>query len=151
MRLVLPIRVRSEGNAREPWPLVAKRKHEQRGIVKLRLTAALRARRDAPIGAPYRITLTRIGKRRMDTDNVQFAFKAIRDQVAECLGIDDGDPAHAWEYAQRVGNAYAVEVMIERRAPMKPGDWDVQQGYALSGATTLPEGEKQIVVRRRPC
>jgi hypothetical protein len=61
---------------------------------------------------PCVITLTRVGVKRMDTDNLASALKACRDGVAEWLGIDDGDPRIEWRYAQRTDKTYSVEVAI---------------------------------------
>jgi len=61
------------------------------------------------------VTLTRIGPRRVDPDNLANAFKAVQDGVAMAFGIDDGDEtAVRWDYAQERGS-YGVRVRIERR------------------------------------
>lgn len=121
VRVTLPIRTISENNMREHWSSRAKRRKDQRGIVHLALPGHLRTCQ--PIG-PYVITLTRIAPRKLDSDNLQGACKAIRDQVAEELAINDGDPAHEWRYEQRKATAldkrlqvggYGVEIRIERR------------------------------------
>jgi len=62
------------------------------------------------------ITLTRIAPRRLDPgDNLNSSMKAVRDGIADALGIDDGDARLTWKYAQRKGNPkeYAVEVEVE--------------------------------------
>lgn len=51
----------------------------------------------------------------LDDDNLRGALKAIRDGVADALGVDDRDPRVEWKYDQRRG-PYAVEVTIERRS-----------------------------------
>jgi hypothetical protein len=50
----------------------------------------------------------------LDGDNLQSAFKATRDGVADWLGVDDGDPRLDWQYRQRKGAAkvYAVEIEV---------------------------------------
>lgn len=63
-----------------------------------------------------RVTLTRVGPRALDGDNLQSALKAVRDAVAHKLGVDDGGPLVTWEYAQERGE-YAVRVRIERICP----------------------------------
>lgn len=50
----------------------------------------------------------------LDDDNLRSALKAIRDGLADGLGVDDGDPSVTWEYDQRRG-PYGVEVEIRRR------------------------------------
>ena len=64
---------------------------------------------------PCVITITRIGPRKLDSDNLAGSAKHVRDGVADWLGIDDGDERLTWEYAQRSGGAgvYACEIVIE--------------------------------------
>ncbi len=66
---------------------------------------------DAP---GYAVTLTRIGKRKLDSDNLQGGFKAIRDAIAKAFGIDDGSDRWGWRYDQRVEKRYGIEITIER-------------------------------------
>jgi hypothetical protein len=67
--------------------------------------------RERPIGA-------RLTGRALDGDNLQRALKAVRDGVADALGIDDGDSRIEWQYGQRRGGKgeYAVEVTIQGAA-----------------------------------
>jgi hypothetical protein len=112
LKVVLPIRVRSEGNQREHHFVVHKRKSEQKAVVTMSLTSALRGRPE--LKPPFVVTMTRIGLRTMDDDNVAFAFKACRDAVAACLGIDDGDVARIrFRYGQRKAKEYGVEILVE--------------------------------------
>ena len=73
----------------------------------------------SPPALPATVTLTRIAPRALDGDNLQRALKAVRDQVAELIGVDDRDPLVEWEYAQRKGDPkqYAVLVEITPRVP----------------------------------
>lgn len=67
-------------------------------------------------GPPYVVTLVRVGPHGLDEDNVQGACKAIRDQVAAELGLDDSPRSPiTWRYEQRKGE-YGVEVRIESAA-----------------------------------
>ena len=55
---------------------------------------------------PCVVTLTRVcpGGRGLDSDNLQGAFKAVRDQVAQWLGVDDALADQVrYEYAQARG------------------------------------------------
>jgi hypothetical protein len=45
---------------------------------------------------PCRVEFTRIARGKLDTDNAVGAFKAVRDSVAEHLGVDDGGDAVDW-------------------------------------------------------
>jgi len=63
-------------------------------------------------GPPYVVTLTRLGPRELDSDNLQGACKAIRDQVALELGLDDSPRSPIeWVYRQERGE-YGVRVEI---------------------------------------
>lgn len=46
------------------------------------------------------VSLIRFGRRILDDDNNQGAFKPLRDAVSKSLGIDDADPRVRWEYGQ---------------------------------------------------
>lgn len=117
IRVELPIQIVSEANRREHWRAVANRKRIHRACA----FTLLARHSDGPcvktpseIG-PYIITLTRIGPRTLDDDNLASGFKACRDGVADWLGIDDGDKRLTWRYAQRKGKPkqYAAEVQID--------------------------------------
>jgi len=64
------------------------------------------------------VTLTRIAPDALDTDNLASSNKALRDELAVLLGIDDRSNDVAWAYAQRRGDVreYAVEVRITEAA-----------------------------------
>lgn len=61
------------------------------------------------------VTLVRISAGTLDDDNVRAALKAVRDGVADALGVDDRDPAVRWQYAQhKAGRGqWAVVVQVE--------------------------------------
>lgn len=50
-----------------------------------------------------RVTLIAVRQKRLDDDNLAGGFKALRDSIAESLGIDDGDDRVEWIYRQQVG------------------------------------------------
>jgi hypothetical protein len=109
--LTLPLRVQSEMNRREHWAARDKRRAQQRTVT----LALLRTEVGRIAPQPVVVTLTRIGRRRMDSDNATVACKFVRDAIAEWLGCDDGDEARVrWEYAQRVERRYAVHVAIRK-------------------------------------
>jgi len=93
-------------NAREHWRARAKRVKSERG------TAALLCRALEPTQWPVTVLLTRIGPRKLDSDNVAGCLKAVRDGVADALGVDDGDESMVtWQYAQARG-PYGVRVEL---------------------------------------
>lgn len=61
---------------------------------------------------PAVVTLTRFGKRKLDGDNLQGAFKYVRDQIAKKLGVDDGDSRYEWVYVQEIGKKYMIRIEI---------------------------------------
>lgn len=101
----LPLRIESVANKREHWARRAER---------------TRLHRFAAIAVPAHplpcvVTLTRIAPRALDDDNLRSAFKALRDGVADRLGVKDNDPRVRWEYVQERGKAkhYAARVDIK--------------------------------------
>lgn len=55
---------------------------------------------------PCVVLLTRCRPRggvALDDDNLANSLKAVRDQVADWLGINDRDPRAQWRYAERMG------------------------------------------------
>lgn len=108
----IPVKTVSEANSREHWAVRAKRAKLQRGVA--RLATGSRVGVGVGIYEPTRITLTRIGKRRLDTDNLARALKAVRDGIADALGVDDGDDRLDWQYKQAIGKVYSVQVEITK-------------------------------------
>jgi hypothetical protein len=104
----LPLRVESVANLREHWAVKGKR-------TKLHRHTACVLGPSHPL--PVVVTLTRIAPRALDDDNLRSGFKAIRDGVADRLGVDDRDPRIEWRYAEKRGNPkqYAALVRIEPR------------------------------------
>jgi hypothetical protein len=111
--LLLPIPTVSEANTRGGWQGRARRAKNQRGLARLLCQNGL-GKAPRP---PLTITLTRCAARRLDSDNLAGACKAIRDGIADWLGADDGSPLLTWAYDQRAepGGRLGVEVRIETR------------------------------------
>lgn len=104
VNIVLPLRIASVANVREHWSKRAKRAkaHRMAGLV-------------IPIHPlPCVVTLTRIAPRALDDDNCISGCKALRDGIADRLGVADNDPRVAWRYMQQRGrpNEYAVRIEI---------------------------------------
>ena len=96
--ITTPLRVVSEANQREHWAAKAKRQKAHRAAAHLLILQAQRAL--AWPETRKRVLLTRIGARMLDDDNLAGAFKAVRDGIADGLGINDGSDAVQWRYAQ---------------------------------------------------
>ncbi len=59
------------------------------------------------------VTFVRVAPRLLDDDNLAFAFKAMRDGVADALGVSDGPSGGVtWRYEQRRGEV-CVEVCVD--------------------------------------
>lgn len=108
--VALPIRTRSESNMREHWACKANRAKEQRGFARIAVQAELTRLPRCVEG--YTIHLTRLGRRWLDSDNLATSFKAIRDGIADALGIDDGSSVLTWEYSQKKDKMYGIEIRI---------------------------------------
>lgn len=103
----LHCRLVSLTNSREHHMAKARRAKQQRGDAKKATLAELdRANTDRP----WLITITRLGKRKLDDDNLASSAKHIRDGIADALGIDDGDERLRWRYAQDTPLPYGVRV-----------------------------------------
>jgi hypothetical protein len=109
--VTLPIKITSPANGSHGhWAADAKRRKDQRTITKWGLIGQPKP----PL--PVVVTLTRIGVRDLDTDNLAGGFKSVRDEVAAWLGCGDStrDPV-TWVYQQQRGerNQYATRINIE--------------------------------------
>lgn len=97
--LTVPVKTVSESNTRGHWAVRARRVKGQRGAAKALTQAALPG---GPLPARLKIVLTRIAPGELDKgDNLNSSLKAVRDGVADALGIDDGDVRLSWTYRQR--------------------------------------------------
>jgi hypothetical protein len=65
---------------------------------------------------PCMVRMTRGGKKKLDPDNLQFAFKYIRDEIASFIlpglarGKADDDPKIKWEYTQEISKMYFCKI-----------------------------------------
>jgi hypothetical protein len=113
----VPLLTISEANSRGHWSARAKRVKAQRWAMTLVLGV-----RPGFIPSSMVVRLTRMSARSLDTDNLASAFKAVRDQIAEWLGVDDGDPNVVWVYAQQLRARRGISVEIfSTEAPFKQG------------------------------
>lgn len=112
--VVLPIRTLSEMNNRDHYMVRAKRFKAQKTFIKFSIGHKLKN-----IELPCVIELTRIGKRNLDEDNLASSFKAIVDQICDCIlpglapGQSDSNEKIKIVYKQEKGKEYAIRVNIE--------------------------------------
>ena len=111
--IFIPLKVDSEQNKKEHWAVSNKRHQLQKLVVKQYLST------QSKITLPCTIILTRIAPRKMDTDNMIFGFKFIKDAVAEWIhpglatGRADDDPNITWLYDQEKGKPKQYAIRIE--------------------------------------
>lgn len=112
LTLDLPIRTVSEANSREGWRARGKRKVAQQTEVQVEWLNKFGRRK---VNLPCVVTLTRIGPKLLDDDNLVGSFKFIRDQVAKMIGVDDGS-AHIRFVPKQIANGkreYRVLVEVQ--------------------------------------
>lgn len=115
IRFAFPCKTVSESNERSHPFERARRVKEHRKTAGWQTRAKV-DHRELLATSDVDVTLTRVAPSGgLDDDNLRGALKAIRDGVADALGVDDGDPRVGWKYGQRRG-PYGVEVTIERRS-----------------------------------
>ena len=108
----IPIKTVSEANMREHWGSKHGRQILQGNAV---VYGLFQYRKEIEqFRLPLAISFTRIGKRELDSDNLQSAFKKIRDKVASILLVNDGDKRITWDYKQEIGKSYAVRIRIKQ-------------------------------------
>ena len=105
------LRTPSVANLREHWAKRAQRVKDQR------LVAGINVRAELPsaVTLPLRVRLVRVMPHgTLDDDNLRAALKAVRDGVADGLGLRDDrqSPMLTWDYAQALGEQ-GVRIEIE--------------------------------------
>lgn len=108
LAFVLPLRLTTLGNAKEHWRTKAARARSQRDVTAL----VLRSLGPPPTVDGLTVTMTRVAPNGLDDDNAVGCFKHCRDQIAQWLGIDDGDPRVTWkvEQAREAPRTYGARV-----------------------------------------
>jgi hypothetical protein len=104
----IPIRLMSEANRREHWAAKARRTKDQRAHVTLMLRTTIARIDPADV---HVVSITRVAPRMLDDDNATRSAKAVRDAIAEWLGVNDGDRRILWRVSQERG-PYAVTIRI---------------------------------------
>ena len=131
----LPMPLPSCANLREHWRVRAKRTSAQR----LAVTWALQGKCAVP-ALPCTVTLVRVASRALDDDNLGSCFKAIRDAVAEWIGVSDGPRSGiTWRYDQTkciIPKYQAARIIIDGEVPAKvePVSLSQQRRFAIVAA-----------------
>lgn len=113
---LIPLKVISAANKREHWAIKHKRDRLQKNTVAMYLNSY----KDL-ITLPCVVKLTRVAPRKLDGDNLQYAFKGIRDAVCSIIkpglaaGRADDDERIQIEYMQHSDGpkVYGFKITIE--------------------------------------
>lgn len=108
--IVVPIRTVSGLNVREHWRARSRRVKKEREAV-----AWMLGSRCVKPALPLVVTLTRLGPSNgLDSDNLAASCKAIRDQIAMWLGVDDRKAEVVrYRYAQERAKDWGVRIEWE--------------------------------------
>ncbi len=106
-------------NPKMTWVRLKKRKEEQKKAIHAhwKVEWALRPETDVPL--PCSVRLTRIAPRNLNDDNLAYAFKHVRDVLADLIrpgyafGRADDTDQIKWEYAQEKGQPKQYGIKIE--------------------------------------
>lgn len=118
LEALLPLHIHSEGNSTDHWRLKHARHKKQRQWVH-------HALRGHGLALPASVTMTRLAPRTLDSDNLIFGLKWLRDAVAAELcydyrpGLADSSPLIAWNYAQAKSPRYGVLLIISSLSALK--------------------------------
>ena len=108
--VIAPLRLASEANAGGKL----RDKIARKGLVKNSVREALMGI-EVPVMIPVVVTLTRLGGKSLDDDNLARSMKSVRDVVAEWLGLDDADPKIRWRYRQRPAWVMGCKIHIREK------------------------------------
>lgn len=108
---MVPLRLGRGLNDRLHWAKRASKVKQER----LTVAWALKLAKAQPPALPAVVTIIRASPSKipMDLDNLAGACKGVRDQLAEWIGVDDGDARVTWKYDQRVSKQWEVAVIID--------------------------------------
>ena len=104
----------SESNTKEHWGKSYARHKLQKNCVKLSLLE-----HQIPKRLPVQVSLVRSSSQLLDDDNLQSAFKYIRDTIADYFiegklpGRADADPRITWKYDQEKGPTKSIRITFD--------------------------------------
>ncbi len=106
----------SEANQRCHWAVRKKRFAAQAEMLLYCLAVTRMATQPKP-RPPMTITMTRLGGKGLDSDNLAGAFKAVRDALCRWLSLDDGDKRLRFLYKQKPGKMEpGIRIDIKERS-----------------------------------
>ena len=113
LAFTIPVRVDSHTNSWEGWKATWAKQKKQKVATFAAWNKANGGVCSCTLSLPCVVRLTRVGQKRLDDDNLRESFKAIRDEMARIIGIDDGDERIKWEYAQVPVGKRVYQVRVE--------------------------------------
>lgn len=139
-KLDVDIKVISELNQHEHWTVgYGRHKKQKKAVLEAMKAAAI------PQMLPCKITMIRIGVRKLDSDNLQAAFKWVRDAIAEHFlpGLapgraDDSTDLH-WHYHQTTGSPSTIQLEFDWTADELRSPPIENEGVATHWSQVLPE------------
>ncbi len=106
----------SENNVKEFWAKRYKRSsHQKRTIL------SILAQNKLSISVPCKVCMIRLSPRSLDSDNLQGAFKYIRDAIADYIipglrpGQADSNLEIEWEYAQQKSKKKGIKLIFTQK------------------------------------
>lgn len=120
LEVTVPLRVVNPLNARgSTRERIGRPKRERNAIQAVLFGVAHKVAPHWLMRGPYRVTLTKLGGRRMDSDGLQAAMKTVRDTV--CMWLCGGLPGQfdddwrqvSWDYAQEPGGEVGARIRVE--------------------------------------
>lgn len=113
---IIHLQTVSEANSSEHWTIKKKRHDIQKQSIWYHFL-----KHKPKINLPCHIKLIRLGRRKLDSDNLPTSMKWIRDAIADSLipglqpGRADDDSRLSWEYDQESSKENGVCVIIFER------------------------------------
>jgi len=106
--IVIPIRTYSGLNDRVHWRTKARRARNERSSAFMFFPAGMVSE------LPFVVTMIRRSPGTLDDDNLRGSLKAIRDGIADKIGIKDNDPRVSWRYGQERSKTFSVLASVTR-------------------------------------
>lgn len=103
----------SEANNTDHWTVKSKRKKLQKTLLQLRWQ---KEKPNVPL--PCKVKLTRLAPRKLDSDNLVYCFKHIRDVIADLIrpGLSPGQADSCdlikWDYSQESAPGRSIRIEI---------------------------------------
>lgn len=91
----------------------------------------------------YEVKLVRISAGELDDDNLRGSLKAVRDEVAEWIGLDDRDPLIVWKYGQEKAKQGTCGVRVEVHDLEQGAEQIVHLGLASSAKAKAKKDSKE--------